>query len=206
MLIDAYPKTVTLKDGTSIVIRPLARTDFDQLLAFFRALPEEDRLFLRHDVADPEVVRRWTEDLDLTRVIPLVAFDGDELVGDGSLHLMSHDWMRHVGHIRLVTARSHRNKGLGALIARELVALAEERKLEKLQAFVVADNRGAVKMLETLGFRKAAVLEGMVKDRTWKSRDLAIMVNDVSNLTEIMEDWIRQSMIPTYRLPGEHAY
>ncbi len=205
MLIDTYPKTVALKDGKSVVIRPLVRDDFDQLLTFFRSLPEEDRVFLRHDVSDPEVVRKWTEELDLVRTIPLVAFDDDELVASGSLHIMPHECMEHVGHIRLVTARSHRNKGLGGLISRELVAFAEERNLEKLQAHVVKDNLGAVKMFEALGFQTEAVLKGMIKDRTWKTRDLAIMVNDVANLTQIMEEWIQESMLPSHRVPGDGA-
>ncbi len=205
MLLDAYPKTVRLKDGTSIQIRPLAHDDFDQLLAFYTSLSEEDRLFLRHDVSDPELVRRWTEELDFTHTVPLVAFDGDRLVGSGSLHTLPHEWMRHVGQIRLVTARSHRRKGLGGLITRELVALAEERNLEKLQASVVEDNADAVKMFTAVGFQKAAVLKGMVKDRTWKSRDLAVMVSDVANLTQVMEQWIQESMLASHRVPGDGA-
>jgi L-amino acid N-acyltransferase YncA len=205
MLTDAYPKTVTLKDGETVTIRPLAREDFEPLLAFFRSLADEDRVFLRHDVTDPEIVRKWTEEIDFARVIPLVALDGDEIVGNGSLHFMRHGWTQHVGHIRLVTARSRRNKGLGGLITRELVALAEERNLEKLQAQVIQDNLGAVKMFETLGFTTVAVLEGMVKDRSWNSRNLAIMVNDVSNLTQVMEEWIQQAMLASHRVPGNGA-
>ncbi len=202
MLTKSYPKTVTLKDGTSVVIRPLAEGDFDQLFAFFEALPDEDRIFLRHDVSDPQVVRKWTEDIDVDHVIPLVACDEDKVVASGSLHVIQHDCMRHVGHIRLVTARSHRKKGLGGLMTRELVALAEHRNIEKLQAHVIHDNVGAVKMFETVGFETVAVLKGMIKDRSWKSRDLAIMINDVANLTQIMEDWLQQSMLPGFRAPG----
>ena len=99
MLTTEYPKTVTLKDGRSIVIRPLARDDFDQLHAFFAALPEEDRLFLRHDVSDPQLVRKWTEELDFDRIVPLNALDGGEVVASGSLHLLPHGWMSHVGHV-----------------------------------------------------------------------------------------------------------
>lgn len=205
MLLDAYPKTITLKDGATVLVRPLAQGDFEQLLAFYTALPEEDRLFLRHDVRDPEVVRKWTEELDFAHIIPLVAWDGDQLIAAGSLHIMTHDWMRHVGHIRLVTAHSHRRQGLGGLLTRELVALAEERNLEKLQAYVIEDNTDAVKMCLAVGFRKEAVLKGMVKDRSWKTRDLAIMVNDVANLTQVMEEWIHQAMIPSHRVPGDGA-
>lgn len=202
MLTETYPKLLTLKDGTSVAIRPLAQGDFEQLFSFFGALHEEDRLFLRDDVSDPELVRRWTEEVDLDRVIPLVALDGDQIVANGSLHIMPHAWIRHVGHIRLVTARSHRQKGLGKLITRELVTLAQERDLEKIQAHVIEDNKAAIKMFTAVGFEVAAVLKGMVKDRSWKSRNLAIMVNDVANLTRIMEEWIQQSMQPGFRAPG----
>ena len=204
-MLTKYPKTVKLKDGTSVIIRPLEPGDFDQLFNFFANLPEEDRLFLRHDVRDPAVVRQWTEDLNLERVIPLVAFDHDVLVGDGSLHIDPHEWQRHVGQVRMVTARSHRNKGLGGLLTRELVTLATNRNIEKLQAHVIEDNAGAIKMLKAVGFEKEAVLKGMVKDRTWKTRNLAIMVSDVANLDRILEDWIQFSMQPGYRAPGGGA-
>jgi len=70
MLGEQYPKAATLKDGRNVVIRPLTRNDFDQLYSFFQALPEEDRLFLRHDVTDPEphtrgriALRTWNTSL-----------------------------------------------------------------------------------------------------------------------------------------------
>ena len=132
MLLDAYPKNVALKNGQAVMIRPLARGDFEQLLSFFQALPDEDRVFLRDDVKDPEVIRKWTEELSFDRIVPLVAIDGGELIASGSLHIMPHECMRHVGHVRLVTARAYRGQGLGGLLTRELVALAEERNLEKL--------------------------------------------------------------------------
>jgi L-amino acid N-acyltransferase YncA len=204
-MLTKYPKTVKLKDGTPVVIRPLERADFDQLFNFFGALPEEDRLFLRHDVRDPDVVRKWTEELNLDSVIPLVALDHDVVVADGSLHIDPHEWMRHVGNVRLVTARSHRNKGLGGLMVRELVTLATHLNLEKLQAHVIEDNAEALKMLKAVGFESAAVLRGMVKDRTWKARDLVIMVSDVANLDRILEDWMQFSMQPGYRVPGGGA-
>jgi ribosomal protein S18 acetylase RimI-like enzyme len=204
-MLSRYPKNVQLKDGAEVAIRPLTQDDFEELLAFFEALPDEDVLFLRHDVRDPEVIRRWTDDLDLSRVLPLVAFDGEELVGNGTLHTTSHDWTRHVGHIRLVTARSHRNRGLGGLLTSELVDMASQRNLEKLQAYVIEDNLGAIKMFTRLGFRKEAVLKGMVKDRSWKSRDLAILTNDVADLDRILEEWIQFSTLPGYRAPGAGA-
>lgn len=203
MLGEQYPKMAALKDGRNVVIRPLTRNDFDQLYAFFQALPEEDRLFLRHDVTDPEVVGGWVENLDFRRVVALVAEDADRIVADGTLHMALHGWSKHVGHLRLVTARTHRNVGLGTVLARELVAVAERHQLEKVQAQVIEDNIGSVKMFERLGFRVGAVLPEMVRDQKGDRRNLAIMISNVPDLTQTIEKWILESMQAAYRVPGE---
>ena len=203
MLNSAYPKEVTLKDGRKIVLRPLSRGDYQRLSDFFHSLAEEDRLFLADNVLDPELIRGWTDNIDFTKVIPIVALDEQErVIADGTLHLNTGGWARHVGHVRLVVGPTHRKAGLGTVIARELVALAEERGLEKLQAHVVEDATGSVRMFERLGFKKAAVIPELVKDINGNPRSLLFMINEVSSLGKIMEDWIMDSMIPAYRIPG----
>jgi len=67
---------------------------------------------------------------------------------------------------------------------------------------IVVGDLGAVRMFEAVGFNTVAVLNDMVKDRTGKRRNLAIMDNDVASLGRIMEDWIQDSMVPAYRVPG----
>ncbi len=49
-------RTIVLKDGRTVHIRPLLATDTDASLAFFGGLPPEERRYLRRDVTDPEVV------------------------------------------------------------------------------------------------------------------------------------------------------
>ena len=205
MLILGYPKTVQLKSGHKVVFRPVSRDDFDQLLVFLCSLPESDRFFFRYDVRDPDIVRKWTADMDFNHLITLVAVDNAEIVGTGRLYLMPHGWMHHVGDVRLITAPNYRLQGIGGLLARELVNIAADRNLEKLQAHVIEDAVGTLKMLERIGFRKVAVLDGMVKDHGGRTRNLAIMVNNVSNLTDILESWIGDAMIPAYRVPGGGA-
>ncbi len=206
MLNHDYPKNVQLKDGREVVLRPLAQDDFGGLYSFFQAIPEEDRLYLAHDVSDPDLIRKWTEELDFERVIPLVALDQDRIVGDGTLHVAMRGWMQRVGQIRLVTAKSHRQTGLGTVIARDLVALAAERGLQKLQAHVIEDSVGAVRMFEAVGFNKVAVVEKLVRNQHGAERNLAIMINDVVSLAQTMEDWIRDMTIPAFRGSGEGIY
>ena len=110
-----------------------------------------------------------------------------------------------MSHLRIVTARSHRHKGLAIVVARELVALAEERGLEKIQAHCIEENLGALKMLERVGFEVCAVLKDLVKCQSCQpghQHNLVVMVNDVGRLSQVMEDWIQDTMLPMFRVPG----
>ena len=91
------------------------------------------------------------------------------------------------------------------MIMRELVWLAAERNLGRLLAYTTDDNAGAIKMYTALGFQKAGALKRLIKDRSGKTRDMAIMVNDVADLDRILEDWIQFSTLPGYRAPGDGA-
>ena len=61
-------KTVELKDGTAVVIREIGAEDLEESLAFFRALPEDDRRYLRRDVTQREIVERRLADVASGRV------------------------------------------------------------------------------------------------------------------------------------------
>lgn len=199
-----YMKEVQLKDGRRIVLRPLTHDCLEVLHVFLQSLPEADRLFLRKDVRDPALVHKWMEEVETDLMICLLAFDDDRIVGSGRI-LMSDAWMRHVGHLRLITATTHRRSGLGHLIARELVDLSAGRGLEKIQVQIIEDDLGAIKVCEDLGFNRIAVLDGVVKDQSGSERNLVIMMSDIQNLGRIMEEWIQDSMLPAFRVPGGGA-
>jgi L-amino acid N-acyltransferase YncA len=201
MEIDGIPKEVTLKSGRRVKIRLLNGEDFEKLLGFFKGLPDSNRLFLQHNVSDPELIRKWTQRIELEQMIPLVAEDGGKIVAMGTLHMSPYGWMQHVGQIRLAIAPTHRSVGLGTLVARELVQQAEDRNLEKLYANVIESDVVSVKMLQRLGFKSAAVLKDLVKDQAGKKHNLAIMMNDVADLGRILEDWIQDSMVSGSQVP-----
>ena len=49
ILEERYPKQARLEDGTRIIIRPLISQDETALVDFFKALPEQDILYLRDE-------------------------------------------------------------------------------------------------------------------------------------------------------------
>ncbi len=176
-----YPKEVKIKDGSAVVLRPFERKDRDALFAFFSRLPEADRLFLKDDVTDPATVERWAAELNYERIFPLLAWKGEEVVADATLHKNLGGWMKHVGTIRIAVARSHQRLGLGSILANELFLHALKSGLEKIVAEMMETQQGAKKVFEKLGFRQEAVFRGHVRDQIGVRHDLLILTKDLED-------------------------
>lgn len=189
-MIEGYPKEITLKDGSKVVLRPMVKEDKERLREFFLNLPEEDRLFLRDDVTKEEVIETWVRDLNYQRVLPILALVGERVVGDATLHRRPFGWMRHIGEIRIVVAREFQRRGLGSLLAKEIFHQALKAGLEKLVAEMMADQPAALKVFEKLGFKKEAVFIKHVIDLKGKKHDLVVMTSDVADLWKRIEELI----------------
>ncbi len=172
-------KEVALKDGTSVLLRPMVSSDEEALYQFFHALPDESLIFIRHDVRERSLFEKWARNLDYTRVFPLLALVGGRIVADLTLHRVPHGWKRHVGRIRAVVSPDYTNKGLATLMVNELVALSAEFGLEKLWAEIPLDSTGGIQSCRNAGFTCKAVIEGLVKDARDQNRDVIIMVCDI---------------------------
>jgi L-amino acid N-acyltransferase YncA len=179
----AYPRVVTLSSGTSIQLRLMTPADADRVMAFARALPADDLLFLRTDITDPGVVAQWVRNLGTGRTITVLAEAAGDLAGYASLHYSEINWQRHLGEIRLQAGVRFRSQGLGRALAGEVFGIARGLKLRKLVAQMTTDQRGAVATFERLGFRAEALLQDFVMDRAGRTRDLMVMAYDVEGLT-----------------------
>ncbi len=190
MKLEGFPLSVTLRDGTTVVIKPLDAEEASSVLKFYRALPEEDRLFLRDDVTKPEWLHRFVANIESGEVVSLVAELHGKVVGEASLYRAQHGWTRHVAELRVATAPAVRRSGLGTALARELVKLATRAGVEKMVIQVVENQLGARKMFRRLGFRQEAVLRGHVKDIHGSKRDLIVGANDISHIWDAMESLV----------------
>lgn len=169
-----------LKDGTLVLLRSMVPEDEDALYRFFQALPDEHLLSLRHNVKDKEVIHEWSTHLNYDRVIPLLALVGREIVGDATLHRISHGWKRHIGSVRVVVSPDYQGRGLATLMINELVKLGHEMGLEKLWAEIPLDCLHAIRACRNAGFVCKAAIEGMVKDSQNRNLDILIMICDIA--------------------------
>jgi L-amino acid N-acyltransferase YncA len=175
----AYPKTVNLRDGMIVAIRPLLNDDRDEVSRFFERVPEEDRAFLKEDVINRSEVESWLDRLNPETETVMVAEAADRLVGTAVLQHEAHGWARHVGEIRVVADPLTRRQGLGHVLAETIFAIAVRLGLEKIVAQMMADQTGAIRVFELLGFYPEATLRNHVKDRYGHKHDLLIMANDL---------------------------
>lgn len=189
-----YPHIITLAGGIQLTLRPMQRDDGPALLRFFKSLPREDRFYLRDNVTDENLIEKWVRDLDYNRIIPILALQGEEVVGDATLHRSPHYWTRHVGEIRIVTAPCIRRKGLGILLAREIFRLAIELKMDKIVFMLAENQKSAMNITLKLGFRQEAVLKGHIMDPQGQRQDMIIMSQDVQTFFEKIQDQIMDSM------------
>ena len=188
MPVKGFPKQITLRDRSTVTLRPMVQEDKDGLLAFFRRLPPEDRQFLKDDVTRAEIIETWAREINYNRVLPILAECEGRIVGDATLHRQGYGWMRHVGEIRVVTDPYLRRRGLATAMAREIFYLALQVGLDKMVAEMVGDQVAAIKVFEKLGFQQEARLTNHVVDLQGRKHDLVIMTTDIPALMQKMQE------------------
>jgi L-amino acid N-acyltransferase YncA len=179
-----YPLTTSLRDGTPVTLRMMTPVDADRIVAFGRSLPEDDLLFLRMDITDPQAVAHWVRNLEAGLSTTIIAEAKGETVGYAALVRNRVTWQHHLGEIRLLVGQRYRSQGLGRALAAEIFTLGRALGLRKVVAQMTTDQKGAMTTFERLGFRAEALLQDFVIDRTGRTRDLVVMTYDVTGLTE----------------------
>lgn len=190
MDLSGYPKTKRLKDKTNIILRPLVREDKDELLRFYKNLPEQDRMFLKYDVLKEENIQKRIDNINYSEELPIITLFENSIVGDATLYKATYGWSRHIGEIRVVVAREYQKKGLGTILAKELVEHAVSFGLDIIIAEMSEKQATAINAFKKLGFIQEAVLTNHVLDLKGEKSNLIIMSNDVSQLWKKMEEML----------------
>jgi L-amino acid N-acyltransferase YncA len=169
-----FREMVTLKDGAYVLLRPMNSADEKHLLEFYSAVSEDDMRYFRHYAKDPEIIHTWCEQLDYSKVLPLLAFVKDHVVGSASLHFFEGP-KRHVGEVRMFLAKDFRKRGLGMKMIKALIELSRKLGMCILQAEVIAEQTKVVKAFELLGFKSQTTLDDYFLFPDGDSRDVVFM-------------------------------
>ena len=170
-----FPKVVQLKDGTKATLRPLRRDDEKEFHGLFLSIPEPERMFIKHRVAEIETIRDWCRNIDYGRNLPLVGLVGGKIAGDATLHQQLGGWKRHVGRVSVLVHPEFRGRGLARALISEIVEIARQGGLEKVEAEFIGEQAAAIKMFALLGFSQLLRLENYVKDMQATRHDYSLM-------------------------------
>ena len=174
-----YPARVEL-NGVSVTLRPLEAADREGIVAFARALPEHDLLFLRRDITDPKEVDLWIRDVEEDRYSTVLAIVDDAVVGYATVASDGLTWTRHLGEIRILVATEMRAIHLGRVLTEQAFGLAMQRGVTKMIAQMTTDQDAAIAVFTRMGSKTEAVLKRHVLDREGFPHDLQVMALDVN--------------------------
>ena len=110
----AIRATSNLPTARRLTLTPMVPSDWQFLETFPPAVPESEQRFFRQDTTIAERVERWCSELDYRHVLPLLAWNGDRIVGDATLEQEPGLWTAHVAKIRLLVHPDFRRRGVGA--------------------------------------------------------------------------------------------
>lgn len=181
--IEDYPLSVKLQNETDVELCPATPDDKDSILAFADGLDEQDLLFLRVDITEPQAVENWLANVGQGETISILAWQDGQVVGYCSVDRTPARWTRRVGEIRVNVAPSFRGQGLGRHLTAKVFDVARRVGLKKLVANMTPDQLGAQNAFSRLGFRPEAVLADHIEDRDGGIHDLTIMSYSIDGLS-----------------------
>ena len=147
-------RSIVLKDGRSVHIRPLRPDDIEKSLAFFAALDPEERRYLRRDVTRREVVVGRIRENDSMEAERLVATYDDEIVADGSFERERFSWGEKIG----------------------------QHNADRINVRMLRPQIAAREIFRRLGFREEYVLPDHVRDLEGNLQDMILMRCELSML------------------------
>jgi GNAT superfamily N-acetyltransferase len=142
-------KTIHLRDGATVVVRPIAEADADRLRRMFDRLSPTTvyRRFFSPIVRPRESVLHHLATVDHDHRDALVALDGDEIVG-----VARYDGTKtpHQAEIAITVEDAWQHRGVGSVLLRMLTKRARAHGYDHFFASMLADNRPALSLLHQL--------------------------------------------------------
>lgn len=181
-----YPRHVNT-DAGEIEFRLMRRADESAVLEFAKKLPTHDLLFLPRNISEPKVLSAWINEIERGAITSVLGLKEGRVVGCGTLVRDPHSWSPHVGELRMVVSTDVRGQGVGRALSQETFLLALGVGLEKLSVQMTVDQRAAIALFESLGFKAEALLRDHVLDVDGKKHDIVVLGHNIAQFSAQLE-------------------
>lgn len=162
------PRTYTLKNGQTLLLREAAPDDASKVLAYLnRVGGESDNLlfgknaFTLTEEQESAVLERQQK---AEKSIMLAGFVGEEVVPISSVNaLTARERVAHRAGVAISVGKAYWNQGVGRRAMETLIDFAKDCGLEVLQLEVRSDNAPAIALYEKMGFEKMGLYKNFMK-------------------------------------------
>lgn len=153
-----YIRSEKLKNGTPVTLRPIRPEDEPLVKEFHHELSESSvrqRYFefisLDERIAHERLIRICCTDYDRewAIVVETVHKGTKKIIGIGRLSLIPGTSQ---GHLKLTIVDAYHRLGLGTKIVRHLIHIAQTEKVDSVDAYILAENEGMIKICKMMGF------------------------------------------------------
>ena len=173
---ERFPQEALLRDGRRVLLRLFNENDTGSLYNFFQRLPHDVRRFAWDRIDNRALIESWGRELDYSKVLPVVAFDGGKIVADATLHRRHGSPLRLVGRIKWLIDPEYRGLGLGTILVNNFISIARSNGLRHLTCMLISDlESDAVRTLSDLGF-EGYTIPGYGTDPDGSQHDMIKMV------------------------------
>ena len=168
-----WTKKVVLSNGVEVFLRPELSSDTEMLWEMFSTLSKESLENLVHPFTR-ERIESWTSNIDYNKNLPILALiqEGgrERIIGSASLSFNSQEAVRHKAELGITIHDDYQNQGLGTLVIKHLLEIAQKKGLKKIYLRVHTENSRAIHVYKKCMFKIEAKLEkedyvgGLFKD------------------------------------------
>jgi RimJ/RimL family protein N-acetyltransferase len=167
-----FDRTITLRDGTRVHLRPIRASDAPSLVSLYDRLSRDTRYHRFFSVMQrlPIDWARFHAAVDYQSRLALVVespADPDALIAVARYEPSDQP---DTVEVAFVVEDGWQDRGLGTVLFRELLAAAQLNGIEKFRAWVLADNRRMLDLISRFGTVQARAIDGGVVELTFTAR------------------------------------
>ena len=153
----SYP--VILRDGTPVLIRAIRPDDKQRLLDAFHRTSRESIIFrffgFKKDLTEKELA--YLTEIDFERHVAIVATiiknGKEEMIGVGRYNELKAQGEERVADIAFIVDDEHQNLGLGTILLKQIVTIAQNKGISRLEADVMPENENMLEVFRRSGFK-----------------------------------------------------
>ena len=155
-------KTFKSNKGREVVVRTIEFGDLDGLLCYANALIDEDTTVLLSGKPltreeEEKYVKAEIEKLEKDTEITLIGIIDGKIVAECNLRIGERR-KSHTAGIGISVSKEFRSQGIGRKLFEILIGEAKERGLKLLTLSCFESNQTALRLYESLGFRKCGLI------------------------------------------------